>query len=139
MEEMKCPQCGGGKLQALGNGVYKCMYCGHTVVEKKPEPQAQQPVQQPVIQPVYVQPVYQQPAYQQPMQQKIHDRSKTTAIILAFFLGGLGAHKFYLGSPVVGLLYLVFCWTFIPSFISLIDFIVLLCKSDTEFDRQYNY
>jgi TM2 domain-containing membrane protein YozV len=45
----------------------------------------------------------------------------TTAVLLALFLGGLGAHKFYLGQIGLGVLYLVFCWTFIPAIISLIE------------------
>ncbi len=34
-------------------------------------------------------------------------KSTTTAYILWFFLGILGAHKFYLDKPVIGLLYLL--------------------------------
>lgn len=57
--------------------------------------------------------------------------NKTTAILLALFLGGLGAHKFYLGKPGMGLLYLVFCWTFIPGLIALIELIMMaLMKED---------
>jgi TM2 domain-containing membrane protein YozV len=70
---------------------------------------------------------------------KIHSRTRVNAALLAFFLGGLGAHKFYLGKPVAGLIYLVFCWTFIPGLIALAEFIYLLIQSDEEFDRQYNY
>ena len=36
-------------------------------------------------------------------------KSKTTAVLLAFFLGGLGLHKFYLGKTFQGFLYLIFC------------------------------
>lgn len=49
---------------------------------------------------------------------------KTTYLILAFFLGGLGGHKFYAGKTGLGILYLVFCWTYIPSFIALIEFVI---------------
>lgn len=38
-------------------------------------------------------------------------KSKTTAGLLALFLGGAGAHKFYLGQWKMGLLYLLFIWT----------------------------
>lgn len=34
-------------------------------------------------------------------------KSKTTATLLAFFLGGLGAHKFYLGQTGQGILFLL--------------------------------
>ncbi|MBL1211460.1 NINE protein [Geminocystis sp. GBBB08] len=65
-------------------------------------------------------------------------KSKSTAIILAFFLGGLGIHKFYLGNNFAGILYLVFCWTFIPSLLSIFDFIGLVLMSDQAFNAQYN-
>lgn len=55
--------------------------------------------------------------------------NKVIYLICAFFLGGLGVHKFYSGKTVQGVLYLVFCWTFIPSFLALIDFFIGLFKS----------
>ncbi|MEN6523854.1 MAG: NINE protein [Anaerolineaceae bacterium] len=48
-------------------------------------------------------------------------KSPTTAVLLALFLGGLGAHKFYLGKTVAGILYLLFCWTTIPAWIALFE------------------
>jgi len=65
-------------------------------------------------------------------------KSKTTAAILAFFLGGLGVHRFYLGQPILGIVYLLLSWTFIPVFVGLIDFIVLLSYSDQKFNSKYN-
>lgn len=65
-------------------------------------------------------------------------KNKTTAALLAFFLGGLGVHRFYLGQPILGIIYLLLCWTFIPAIIGLIDFIVLVTYSDDKFDRKYN-
>lgn len=64
-------------------------------------------------------------------------KSRTVAIVLAIFLGGLGAHKFYLGKPGLGILYLVFCWTFIPAVVALIEAIIYLTKSDAEFAAKY--
>ncbi|MEG1589742.1 TM2 domain-containing protein [Chryseobacterium sp.] len=49
-------------------------------------------------------------------------KDKNLAAILAFLLGGLGIHRFYLGQPILGILYLIFCWTFIPLCLSVIDF-----------------
>ena len=66
-------------------------------------------------------------------------KSKTTALVLCFFLGAFGGHKFYLGQTGWGLAYLVFCWTWIPCIISVIEFIILLCMSEDEFDYKYNY
>lgn len=48
-------------------------------------------------------------------------KSVTTGVLLALFLGGLGVHKFWLGSAGMGVLYLLFCWTFIPSIVAIID------------------
>ncbi|MGM9508565.1 TM2 domain-containing protein [Larkinella sp. GY13] len=36
-------------------------------------------------------------------------KSKSTAALLAFFLGGLGIHKFYLRQTGWGVAYLLFC------------------------------
>ncbi|MDI9340453.1 MAG: NINE protein [Sediminibacterium sp.] len=65
-------------------------------------------------------------------------KNKTTTVILAFFLGGIGIHRFYLGNIFLGILYLVFSWTLIPSLIALIDFIVFLITSETTFNKKYN-
>lgn len=60
-------------------------------------------------------------------------KSKGLSIVLALFLGGLGIHKFYLGKTGQGFLYLIFCWTFVPAFLGLIDAIVLATKNEREF------
>ena len=65
-------------------------------------------------------------------------KNKTTAGILAIFLGGLGVHRFYLGQIGLGVLYLVFCWTFIPAVVALIDGIIFLTKSEEAFAEKYN-
>lgn len=62
---------------------------------------------------------------------------RTTAGLLAILLGGIGVHKFYMGKTGMGILYLVFCWTFIPAFVGLIEGIIYLTKSDEEFAQQY--
>lgn len=54
--------------------------------------------------------------------------SKVTYVLLAIFLGGFGAHKFYAGKVFLGILYLIFFWTTIPAFIAFIEFIIALCK-----------
>ena len=65
-------------------------------------------------------------------------KSRTTAILWCFFLGTFGAHRFYLGQAGLGLLYLLFFWTLIPSFVAFIEFIMLLVMSEPEFDRKFN-
>ena len=49
--------------------------------------------------------------------------SLTVYLLLAIFLGGIGAHDFYVGKPVKGLIKLAFCWTGIPTIISLFNII----------------
>lgn len=51
-------------------------------------------------------------------------------LLLAFFLGGIGAHHFYNGKTIRGLLYLVFVWTMIPSALALIDMVIALVNKN---------
>jgi TM2 domain-containing membrane protein YozV len=60
-------------------------------------------------------------------------KSRVVAGVLGLLLGGLGVHKFYLGNVGLGILYLVFFWTFIPAIIGFIEGIIYLVQSDEEF------
>jgi TM2 domain-containing membrane protein YozV len=64
-------------------------------------------------------------------------KSKVTAGVFALLLGGLGIHKFYLGQVAAGILYILFCWTFIPGIIAFVEGIILLTMSDDDFARKY--
>ncbi len=64
-------------------------------------------------------------------------KNKTTAGVLAILLGGFGIHKFYLGK-LSGIFYLIFCFTFIPSIIALIEGIRFLTMSEEDFNEIYN-
>lgn len=46
---------------------------------------------------------------------------KIAYVLLAFFLGGLGVHKFYAGKIGKGFLYLIFSWTTIPEIIGIVE------------------
>ena len=57
-------------------------------------------------------------------------KSKTTALLLCFFLGGLGAHRFYVGKTGSGIAMLLTgggcgIWT-------IIDFVALITGSFTD-------
>jgi TM2 domain-containing membrane protein YozV len=65
-------------------------------------------------------------------------KQKSTAIILALLLGGIGMHKFYLGKNVQGIFYILFCWTLIPGIIAFFELIGLCFTSDESFNRTYN-
>lgn len=74
------------------------------------------------------------------------DKNKIVAALLAFFLGMLGVHKFYLGKTTAGIIMLI-CGTIgwiliaippiIVGIIAFIEFIIYLTKSDQDFHDQY--
>jgi len=111
-------------------GTQQCPYCSAIV----PLPQggyignAQGPVQQVIIH---------QAAPYAPMVPYRPRKEKATAGILAILLGSVGAQRFYLGQTGLGILSIVFCWTYIPALIGLIEGIILLCMSDDEFHRRH--
>lgn len=63
-------------------------------------------------------------------------RSKLVAILLALFVGGFGVQHFYMGRTGRGLLYLIFCWTFIPAIISLAEVVWYIPMSDERFQSR---
>lgn len=156
MAEKRCPRCGA----ILADGIDECRYCGAIINDTRPGSQTSyQNNTQSYSPPDYRQPEYQQPPvqsyqppdYQQPEYQKAQNnvnsfneqgayidpswpvRSKVAAGLLALFLGSFGIHKFYLGKPGLGILYLIFCWTYIPSIISFVEAIIYLTSGDIDF------
>ena len=75
---------------------------------------------------------YGQPAYGQPCAAGA-PKQWIVAVLLAFFLGTLGIHNFYLGYTTKGIIQLVLTITVIGIFVSgpwaLIDFIMLIMRS----------
>lgn len=99
--DLKCQNCG-GTMEPEENGMYAvCEYCG-----KKQEINANQ------VTTVSSVPI---------TNTNKSTKSKTTAGLLAIFLGSLGIHNFYLGNKIKGtvqlLLTLIFCWTYIVPII----------------------
>ncbi len=66
------------------------------------------------------------------------EHNKVVAALLAIFLGVFGIHKFYLGKIGQGVVYLLFCWTFIPGIIGFVEGIVLIAMPDKQFNAKYN-
>lgn len=72
-------------------------------------------------------------------------KTRTTAALWAFFLGGLGAHKFYLGYQQEGLIMLLVSIlgsflivpTLVMGVIGFAEFIIYLTKDDRTFVRTY--
>lgn len=65
-------------------------------------------------------------------------KSRGTTILLCLLLGGIGGHKFYLEKPGLGILYFLFCWTFIPAIFAFFELIGFLFTSDQKFQQMYS-
>lgn len=69
-------------------------------------------------------------------------KDKLTATILAFALGFLGIHRFYLTQNSMGIGYILGSLTiigiFVTAIIAFVDFVGLLVMSEEDFNRRYN-
>ncbi len=63
--------------------------------------------------------------------------SKAVLLLITFFTGGIGGHKFYVGKTMQGILYLVFFWTSIPGFIAIIEFIIYAFTKENDLQDKY--
>ena len=97
-----------------------------------PGPDANEQAAYAAGQQAYGQQAYGQPAYGQPFAAGA-PKQWIVAVLLAFFLGTLGIHNFYLGYTTKGIIQLVLTITVIGIFVSgpwaLIDFIMLIMRS----------
>jgi TM2 domain-containing membrane protein YozV/type II secretory pathway pseudopilin PulG len=64
--------------------------------------------------------------------------SKAALLLLTFFLGGIGAHKFYLGKYWQGALYLLFFWTYIPALAALVELIIYAFTGEERLNEKYS-
>lgn len=67
-------------------------------------------------------------------------KSRSVAAVLAF-AGTVtisGLHKFYLGQPLWGVLYVLLSWTPIPKVASAIEGVWFLTQDEDVFDRNFN-
>lgn len=68
-------------------------------------------------------------------------KSRKIAAVLALtgtLIPVAGLHKFYLGQPVWGLVYLLLSWTPIPHAASAIEGVWYLLQDECEFDSNFN-
>lgn len=57
-------------------------------------------------------------------------KNRTTALLLTLFLGGIGAHHYYMGKVGLGILYTCFFWTFIPGIVAFIELFLIMKRVD---------
>ena len=65
-------------------------------------------------------------------------KQRTTAAVLAIVLGTFGCHRFYLGQPEWGLIYLLLWWTGVPTFVGWVEGAWWLWMGDAAFARKFN-
>lgn len=65
------------------------------------------------------------------------EMSKTLIGVLAILFGAYGIHHFFLGHIKRGILSILFCWTFVPTILSITEGIKILCMSEEQFQRKY--
>ncbi|MDF5713357.1 MAG: NINE protein [Rhizonema sp. NSF051] len=66
------------------------------------------------------------------------NRSIAAILALSGTLTISGLHKFYLGQPFWGLLYVLLSWTPIPKVASAIEAVWYLAQDEETFDRNFN-
>lgn len=128
---MQCPNCGSQEFDILQKGAGRCRYCGNIIPGMaRPAPTG--------------------------MERQFNNmgdnlsagrKDKWVAALLAFFLGWLGIHFFYLGETSKGvvsiLITVLLGWVFglgllITGIWSLIFLVRILTMSDQEFNQRFN-
>lgn len=139
MSERVCPQCGA----PIDPGASECKFCGEKLAVQQVAQQMANQQAAPQQQVVYAQPqpqvvINQQPVYTTAINPAWPVKNKMVAGLLGIFLGGLGIHKFYMGKIGMGILYLVFCWTYIPAIVGFVEGIIYLCSNDENFQLKHH-
>ncbi len=62
----------------------------------------------------------------------VKKKSRTTIGVLALLLGSFGAHKFYQGRYLTGILFFLFFWTGIPGILATIEGVHVLASDEEE-------
>lgn len=128
---MRCPICD----EDISANAKKCRHCGETLdVSMRIAEEARRASERQGN--VYMNASAPQ-MFASPARGHSRTKSKMVAFLLAWLLGGIGGHKFYLGRVGQGLLYLIFCWTFIPAIIAFIEGIVYITMDDERFWEKY--
>lgn len=140
-EEIKCPQCGGSMFNKQNNDSYRCMYCGVTFTNKTSVDYARGNNSQSStsVPPNFTININDQPMQNYNNRPYSRGKSKSTAVLLALILGDFGIHHFYLNRPGLGILYLIFFWTWIPCVVGFIEGLIYLGMTTQEFDEKYNH
>jgi len=126
---MRCTGCGA----PVDKDSAFCERCG-SAVPKPQQPQAQHHHHYYHNQQSQQQPPLDQIQFQTPQQPQAELKSKTVTVLLAFFLGLLGAHNFYLGFVGRGIVQFILTISIIGIFISsiwsTIEFFTILFSSN---------
>ncbi|MHA1551728.1 MAG: NINE protein [Candidatus Heimdallarchaeaceae archaeon] len=122
MAKYFCANCG----SIIEEGIKFCANCGTSVSERQPP---QQPAAQPTQPYTPAQPYAAAAPTYTPTQPGVpvgvSPLSRTVALLLCIFMGGIGVHKFYVGKVGTGIAYLLFSWTGIPAFIAFIEIFII--------------
>jgi len=69
---------------------------------------------------------------------RISNKSRVMAAALAICGGVFGAHKFYLGEPLGGVIRLALFWTLLPMIVGVLEGVGYLLMSDQTFELKHN-
>ena len=61
--------------------------------------------------------------------------NKILYLVIIFFFGSIGVHKFLVRHYLAGVLYLIFCWTFIPLILAIVEFFIAIFKDEDNYGR----